>query len=68
MEFQKAIGVFAGFGNEILGMADTDIAVDRIKIPPTEIVGSFLAAKKICVSMEVVVVLPCVPETPMAFV
>lgn len=31
MEFQKAIGVFAGFGNEILGMADTDIAVDRIQ-------------------------------------
>lgn len=35
--------------------------------PPIMIVGSRLACMKMCVSIEVVVVLPCVPETQMAF-
>ena len=33
------------------------------KTPPTEIVGSVLAASRICASIDVVVVLPCVPAT-----
>ena len=32
------------------------------KIPPTEMVGSFSASSKIWDSIDVVVVLPCVPE------
>ena len=34
--------------------------------PPIITVGSFPASRKMCVSMEVVVVLPCVPETQTA--
>ena len=33
------------------------------KIPPTEMVGSASASKRIWEIMEVVVVFPCVPET-----
>ena len=32
-----------------------------LRIPPTDIVGSASAARRISESMEVVVVLPCVP-------
>ena len=28
IKFEKAVGVFAGFGDKILGAADTDIAVN----------------------------------------
>ena len=37
------------------------------RIPPTEIVGSALAAIRISLIIEVVVVLPCVPATAMDF-
>ena len=36
------------------------------KIPPTEMVGSRSPARRISVSMDVVVVLPWVPEIAMA--
>ena len=35
-------------------------------IPPTDIVGSVPADMSISLSIDVVVVFPCVPETPMA--
>ena len=35
------------------------------RIPPTEIVGSFWLSMRIMDSMEVVVVFPWVPDTPM---
>ena len=39
----------------------------EFKMPPTEMVGSASAAKRISVTMEVVVVFPWVPEIPTAY-
>lgn len=67
-EVQKRIAVFAAFENDRVALADAvPRAEQRQEAADHDSVGSRLACMKMCVSMEVVVVLPCVPETQMAF-
>lgn len=66
-EVQERIAVFAAFENDRVALADAMPRASSGRKPPIMIVGSRLACMKMCVSIEVVVVLPCVPETQMAF-
>ena len=65
IKMQEAVRVFARFRQEEIGLAYPQVAVERFKIPPTVMVGSHLAARRIWLIMEVVVVLPWVPATAM---
>ena len=66
MEGQIAVGIFAGFCEEGVGMSHPDVAADLRKDAPTVMVGSMPASRRSMESMEVVVVFPCVPATAMA--
>lgn len=58
---------FARFNDEILAAAATRGASDEIQLAADVNRRSSPAVKNACASIEVVVVLPCVPETPIAY-
>ena len=65
LELQKAVEIFACLGNEIRRVTDFRLLLMVGRMPPTVMVGSVPAASRISETMDVVVVLPCVPATAM---
>ena len=52
---------------KILDLPTLKLPSKAFKMPPTVMVGSALAAKRIWLIMEVVVVFPCVPAMAIEF-
>ena len=67
VELQERIDIFTRFANNVRTFATLPLPLMKGSLPPMTALGSRPASIKICVSMPVVVVLPCVPETAMGF-
>ena len=61
-EMQETVRIFTGFCDKIFRIPTRMLPPIAFKMPPTEMVGSISPASKMCDSIEVVVVLPWVPE------
>ena len=64
-QFQEGLGKFTGLNYDIVALAGLAVAIDQRKLPPMTADGSRPANSSAVVIMEVVVVLPWVPETQM---
>ena len=64
-QLQEGLGELAGFDDDVIALAGLAVAVDEGSLPPMTAEGSRPASSSAVVIMEVVVVLPWVPETQM---
>ena len=46
IKMKKTVCILTGFCDKSLGFSNADVTTDRLRIPPTEIVGSRSAASK----------------------
>ena len=64
-KMKKAVGIFTGFCNKCPEFPTRIFPPIAFRIPPTDMVGSRSPARRMCEIIEVVVVLPWVPDTAM---